>query len=129
MACILKAWAKSLDTIATTAMLPTRCWPNSSEHKPSGPSNRWAPDTKLLTVPVGRIMVPRVNCMLHRLWLIWSRAIDHRVGLTDEDKPGVPILKVRDANISLCIRTAIVLVNFITCASIVANIIHKWGHK
>jgi len=110
-------------------MQQIRFFPNSSEIRPFDPLNRWAPDTKLLTVPVGQIMVPRVNCMLHRLWLIWSRAIDHRVGLTDEDKPGVPILKVRDANISLCIRTAIVLVNFITCASIVANIIHKWGHK
>ncbi len=110
-------------------MQQIRFSPNSSEIRPFDPLSLWAPDTKLLTVPVGQIMVPRVNCMLHRLWLIWSRAIDHRVGLTDEDKPGVPILKVRDANISLCIRTAIVLVNFITCASIVANIIHKWGHK
>lgn len=74
-------------------------------------------------------MVPRVNCMWHAVWLIWSRAIDHRVGLTDAEAPGVPVLKVTHANISLCIRTAIVLVNFITCASIVANIIYKWGDK
>jgi len=67
--------------------------------------------------------------MFRRLWLIWSRAIDHRVGLTDEEEPGVPVLKVRDANISLLIRTLIVLVNFITCSFIVANIIHKWGDR
>ena len=64
--------------------------------------------------------------MLTKVWLIWSRAIDHRVGLTDEDKPDVPNLKVRDANISLMIRTFIVLVNFITCGFIVANIIKNW---
>jgi len=64
--------------------------------------------------------------ILIKIWLIWSRAIDHRVGLSDEDKPDVPNLKVRDANISLMIRTFIVLVNFITCGFIVANIIKNW---
>jgi len=61
-----------------------------------------------------------------KLWLIWARAVDHRVGLTDEEKPDVPNLKVRDANISLIIRTLIVLVNFITCGFIIANAIHHW---
>ena len=64
--------------------------------------------------------------MLKSLWLIWSRAVDHRVGLTDECKPDVPTLKVRDANISLMIRTLIVLVSFITCGFIIANVIHHW---
>jgi hypothetical protein len=64
--------------------------------------------------------------MLKRLWLIWSRAVDHRVGLTDDCKPDVPTLRVRDANISLLIRTLIVLVNFITCGFIIANAIHHW---
>jgi hypothetical protein len=64
--------------------------------------------------------------MLKKLWLIWSRAVDHRVGLTDDCKPDVPTLKVRDANISLFIRTLIVLVNFITCGFIIANAIHHW---
>jgi hypothetical protein len=52
--------------------------------------------------------------------------VDHRVGLTDEERPDVPNLKVRDANISLIIRTLIVLVNFITCGFIIANAIHHW---
>ena len=64
--------------------------------------------------------------MLTKLWLIWSRAVDHRVGLTDACKPDVPTLRVRDANISLLIRTLIVLVNFITCGFIIANAIHHW---
>lgn len=59
-------------------------------------------------------------------WLIWSRAIDHRVGLTDDAEPQVPNLKVRDANISLMIRTLIVIVNFITCGFIIANAIRHW---
>jgi hypothetical protein len=64
--------------------------------------------------------------MFTKLWLIWSRAVDHRIGLTDECKPDVPTLKVRDANVSLLIRTLIVLVNFITCGFIIANAIHHW---
>jgi len=63
---------------------------------------------------------------LTKIWLIWSRTIDHRVGHTDECKPEIPTLKVRDANISLIIRTLIVLVNFITCGFIIANAIHHW---
>jgi len=61
-----------------------------------------------------------------KIWLIWSRTIDHRVGLTDCDKPEIPTLKVRDANISLIIRTLIVLINIITCGFIIANIIRHW---
>lgn len=64
--------------------------------------------------------------MFHKFWLIWSRAIDHRVGFTDEEHPQIPNLKVRDANISLCIRTLIVLINFITCGFIIANCIRHW---
>ena len=64
--------------------------------------------------------------MFKRLWLIWSRTVDHRIGKTDDDKPDIPILKNKDANISLIIRTLIVIVNLITCLFIVVNIIHKW---
>lgn len=67
-----------------------------------------------------------MNKLLHKVWLIWSRTIDHRVGFSDEDKPTIPNLKVRDANISLIIRTLIVLVNFITCGFIIANCIRHW---
>jgi len=64
--------------------------------------------------------------LLTKCWLIWSRAIDHHVGLTDEEHPKIPNLKVRDANVSLILRTVIVLVNFITCGFIIANAIHHW---
>ena len=67
--------------------------------------------------------------MFKRFWLIWSRTVDHRIGRTDDDKPNIPILKNKDANISLIIRTLIVIVNLITCLFIVVNIIHKWLFK
>jgi len=63
---------------------------------------------------------------LTKIWLIWARTIDHRVGMTDECKPEIPTLRVRDANISLIIRTLIVLINFITCGFIIANVIRHW---
>jgi hypothetical protein len=64
--------------------------------------------------------------MLKRFWLIWSRTVDHRIGKTDDDKPNIPILRNKDANISLLIRTVIVIVNLITCLFIVANVIRHW---
>jgi hypothetical protein len=63
---------------------------------------------------------------LRKLWLIWSRTVDHRIGKTDEDQPDIPILSLRQAQISLFFRTLIILVNIITCFFIIVNIIHKW---
>ena len=64
--------------------------------------------------------------LLTKVWLIWSRALDHHVGMADDERPTIPTLRVVDANISLLIRTLIVLVNFITCGFIIANAIHHW---
>ena len=64
--------------------------------------------------------------MIKKLWLIWCRTVDHRIGKTDEDEPSIPILSVKQAQISLFLRTFIILVNLITCFVIIANIIHKW---
>ena len=64
--------------------------------------------------------------MLKRLWLIWARTVDHRIGKTDDDKPDIPILTNEDAGYSLLIRTIIVIVNLITCFFIVANVIRHW---
>ena len=64
--------------------------------------------------------------MFKRLWLIWSRTVDHRIGKTDDDEPDIPILSLKQAQISLFLRTFIILINLITCFFIVANIIHKW---
>tara|TARA_R110000824_G_scaffold264433_1_gene453262 strand:- start:149 stop:382 length:234 start_codon:yes stop_codon:yes gene_type:complete len=63
---------------------------------------------------------------IKRLWLIWARTVDHRIGKTDDDEPNIPILSLGQAQVSLGLRTFILLVNVITCFFIVANIIHKW---
>ena len=64
--------------------------------------------------------------MFKKLWLIWCRTVDHRIGKTNDDEPNIPILSLKEAQISLFLRTFIILVNLITCFFIVANIIHKW---
>ena len=68
-----------------------------------------------------------MECLnVKKLWLIWSRTLDHRVGRTDDDQPEIPILSLQDAQISLLLRTAIVLINLITCGFIIANVIKHW---
>jgi hypothetical protein len=64
--------------------------------------------------------------VVKKLWLIWCRTVDHRIGKTDEDEPNIPILSLKQAQISLLMRTLIIVVNLITCFFIMANIIHKW---
>lgn len=64
--------------------------------------------------------------MSNKLLLILARAVDHRVGFTDEDKPDVPVLTQRAAWTAFWIKIGIILVNFITCGFIIANVIHKW---
>jgi hypothetical protein len=60
-------------------------------------------------------------------WIfVLARVIDHRIGRTDEDKPEVPVLTTEEALVSFCLRLVIVLVNFITCAAVIANVIHHW---
>jgi len=63
---------------------------------------------------------------MKKLWLIWARTLDHRVGRTDDDEPDIPILSLRDAQFSLILRTIIVVLNMATCLFIIANIIKNW---
>ena len=67
-----------------------------------------------------------VRVIIKSFWLIWARTVDHRIGKTDEDEPDIPILSLGQAQVSLALRTFVLLVNVITCFFIVANIIHKW---
>lgn len=62
----------------------------------------------------------------NRILLILARTIDHRIGQTDQDDPKIPVLTLEDALISFCIRCFIVLVNFITCGFVIANVIRHW---
>lgn len=63
---------------------------------------------------------------MKKLWLIWARTVDHRVGKTDDDEPDIPILSLREANLSLAIRSGVVILNCITCIFIITNIIVGW---
>lgn len=67
-----------------------------------------------------------MNIIKSKFFLILARTIDHRVGFDDVDKPDIPVLSVEDALISFFIRFIIVFVNFITCAIVIANVIHHW---
>jgi len=64
--------------------------------------------------------------MLKQLWLIWCRTVDHRIGKTDQDQPDIPILSLKQAQVSLFLRTFLILINVITCFFIIINILHKW---
>lgn len=63
---------------------------------------------------------------MKKLWLIWARTLDHRVGKTDQDQPDIPILSLQEARISLILRTIIIVVNMTTCFFIMANVIKNW---
>lgn len=63
---------------------------------------------------------------IKHFWMIWARTLDHRVGRTDDDRPDIPILSLKDAQVSLLMRTLIVLLNMVTCMFIIANIIKNW---
>ena len=64
--------------------------------------------------------------MFKQLWLIWCRTVDHRIGKTDRDEPDIPILSLKQAQISLFLRTGLIILNVITCIFIITNILHKW---
>lgn len=63
---------------------------------------------------------------MKNFWLIWSRTLDHRVGKTNKDQPDIPILSLKQARISLILRTIIVVLNMVTCLFIIANVIKNW---
>jgi hypothetical protein len=63
---------------------------------------------------------------MKRFILVICRAIDYRVGQTDHDKPADPILTQREAWTAFTIKLLIILINFITCSAVIANIIHHW---
>lgn len=64
--------------------------------------------------------------MVNRYLLVLARAIDYRVGLTDDDVPEVPVLKKKEAWLAFFIKLTIIIINFITCATVIANILHHW---
>lgn len=67
-----------------------------------------------------------MKILKNRFFLILARTIDYRIGYTDKDKPDLPILSVEEALFSFFLKFIIVLVNFITCGFVIANIIRHW---
>ena len=61
-----------------------------------------------------------------RLWLIWCRTVDHRIGKTDDAETKIPNLSLEQDNVSLLFITGIIIINVNTCFFIVAKIINKW---
>jgi hypothetical protein len=57
---------------------------------------------------------------------IWARATGHLMGNTDDDRPDVPILTLKEARIALALKTFWVVIHVITCLVIIANTIRHW---
>ena len=49
-----------------------------------------------------------------RLWVLWAKSLGAKVGTQ------------RDADTVALLRTALVLMNAITCVFIISNVIHTW---
>tara|TARA_B100001964_G_C14143946_1_gene558793 strand:- start:532 stop:693 length:162 start_codon:yes stop_codon:yes gene_type:complete len=53
--------------------------------------------------------------MLKKIWTLWAKSLGDKAGNNN-----------KDANTIAIFRSIIVLVSFITCCVIVANVIHTW---
>ena len=58
---------------------------------------------------------------------IWARALGHYMGKTDDDMPEIPIIRLREANIVLVLKTLWVVLQITTCICIIANVIRHWN--
>ena len=63
---------------------------------------------------------------MNSLERIWARATGHLMGQTDEDRPAVPILTMKEARWALFFKTFWVIIHVITCFFIIANTIRHW---
>ena len=55
-----------------------------------------------------------------------ARATGHLMGTTDEDRPDIPILTLKEARWALFLKTFWVIIHVITCFFIIANTIRHW---
>ena len=58
---------------------------------------------------------------------IWASALRHYMGKTDEDMPEIPIVSMREARVVLKLKTLWVMLQVITCITIIANVIRHWN--
>ena len=66
------------------------------------------------------------SAMIRSLERIWARATGHVMGDTDEDRPRVPILTVKEARVALFLKTFWIVIHVVTCGFIMANVIRHW---
>jgi len=64
--------------------------------------------------------------MLRYMEKIWARANGHLMGNTDDERPDVPILTLREARVALYLKTFWIVIHMITCVFIIANVIRHW---
>lgn len=57
---------------------------------------------------------------------VWARATGHLMGQSDEDRPRVPVLTLKEARIALILKTSWVIIHVVTCGFIIANTIRHW---
>ena len=57
---------------------------------------------------------------------IWARALGHYMGKTDDDMPEIPIVSLKEARRVLILKTCWVILQVITCLSIIINVIRHW---
>lgn len=57
---------------------------------------------------------------------VWARATGHLMGNTDNDRPDVPILTLKESRWALFFKTFWVIIHVITCCFIIANTIRHW---
>jgi len=63
---------------------------------------------------------------MNSLEKIWARATGHLMGNTDDDRPAVPILTLKEAKIALFLKTFWVIIHVVTCFFIIVNTIRHW---
>jgi hypothetical protein len=64
--------------------------------------------------------------MLKSVERIWARATGHLMGNSDEERPDVPILTLREARVALYLKTFWIGIHVITCLFIMVNTIRRW---
>jgi len=63
---------------------------------------------------------------MNSLERIWARATGHLMGNSDNDRPDIPILTLKEARLVLFLKTFWVVMHSIACFVLIANAIHHW---
>ena len=82
----------------------------------------WKYEKLIVTWKVVRVIEKTMNS----LEKVWARATGHLMGHTDDDRPDVPVLTLREARVALFLKTFWVIIHVVTCFFIIANTIRHW---